>query len=143
MPELEEQAYGPPGLYEVEQVGAPGTLFHRRVFDALEPPVFRYWPGTIAEDWDLCWRARRAGAVTLSPSIRSDHGCDSYDGRRCWYLHRLPFKEAISALEACVRGREESRRKRAERRRTAPRWSALSDALASHDLACVTGRRLL
>jgi hypothetical protein len=59
-PCVEPTPDGPPGLYEVDVVGAPGMLVHRRVFERVDPP-FRYWETGANEDFDFCYRAREAG----------------------------------------------------------------------------------
>lgn len=58
---------GPPGLYEVEELGISGLLIHRAVFEAFGSgePFFRAGvydaDGLVGEDVDFCRRARAHG----------------------------------------------------------------------------------
>jgi Glycosyl transferase family 2 len=108
-PCVEPTPEGPPGLYEVEVVGAPGMLVHRRVFERVDPP-FRYWETGANEDFDSCVRAREAGFAvwqdtTLTPShitpaiVTAEHE----DG--AWFM-RLRIAGSEWRLEANRPGEE-------------------------------------
>ncbi len=74
----------PPGLHEVELLGASGLLVNRRVLAELEPPWF--WPP--AEDVGFCARVRAEGftlfqdSSTLLGHLTAAVVLPHYDGER-------------------------------------------------------------
>jgi Glycosyl transferase family 2 len=104
-----EPVAGPPGLYEVDVVGCPGCLIHRRVFERLGCDPYRYEPD---EDYWLCRDAREAGfSVWRDTSLTPTHITPAFltpeyaEGR--WWL-RLRVGGSDWRLEAISPGQEEA-----------------------------------
>jgi hypothetical protein len=104
-----EPVGGPPGLREVDVVGCPGMLVHRRVFEVVDPP-FRYGELTNSDDYDFCCRARAAGfGVWQDSSLAFAHITSAFltpeyaEGR--WAL-RVRIGGSDFLLEAAAPGQE-------------------------------------
>lgn len=62
-------------LLECDGVGAGCLLVHRRVFEAIEPPWFKYSGDTaLGEDFDFCRKAQEAGfKIYIDPGVVCGH----------------------------------------------------------------------
>ncbi|GAG88137.1 unnamed protein product [marine sediment metagenome] len=62
-------------LLEVDGVGAGCLLVHRRVFEAIDPPWFKYSDGkTVGEDFDFCRKVQEAGfKIYCDPGVLCGH----------------------------------------------------------------------
>ena len=87
---------GPPyGLLECDSVGAGCLLVHRRVFDALEKPYFKWNEGNSGgEDFYFCRKAQEAGfKIFADPSVMSGHYSEYIRGFKHFlqWSNNLPF----------------------------------------------------
>jgi len=87
---------GPPyALLECDGIGLGCCLIHRRVFEALEPPYFKWDDGaTAGEDFYFCRKVQEAGfKIMADPSVICGH---YYEYIRSWqhfmrWANKEPF----------------------------------------------------